>query len=256
LKHARVAAGRALSRGDPGAGKEAEFHEAAGVIARQIDVGQHSSISAAQVGQGGGSFGSLAVVATQLQHSFSIEDSEMLVKSAFPRAGSFFFANLLQLRFNPIRIEITRMNAPLRVRAIRLKEFDRLMDIERASFGADAYNRALFLEYFRASGTVFLAAAQAGRMLGYAVATVRGGRAELASIAVDPADRGRGAASSLLESLVRRLRRRGVVRLSLMVRTENRGAQALYRKYGLRRVRRSPGYYEDGADGWLMLRDF
>lgn len=148
------------------------------------------------------------------------------------------------------------MDAPLRVRAIRLKDLDRVMEIERASFGAGAYERALFLEYYRAGGTAFLAAVCGGRMLGYALAAIGNRRAELVSIAVDPTDRGRGAASALLESLIRRLRRRRIPRMFLMVRTGNRGAQALYLEHGFQRIRRVPRYYEDGADGWLMARQF
>ncbi len=148
------------------------------------------------------------------------------------------------------------MNASLRVRAIRLKDLDRIMEIERASVGAGAYERALFLHYYRGAGTIFLAAEQGGRILGYALAETRGERAELVSIAVDRPERGRGAATLLMESLTRRLRRRRIARISLMVRTANRGAQALYVKHGFRRIRRVSRYYEDGADGWLMLREF
>jgi [ribosomal protein S18]-alanine N-acetyltransferase len=147
------------------------------------------------------------------------------------------------------------MEAPLTVRAIRLKDLDRVMEIERSSFGAGAYERALFLEYYRARTTIFLAVGSGARALGYALAEIQGPRAELVSIAVDPVDRRAGAASVLLGSLLRRLRRRRIARLSLMVRAGNRGAQALYRKHDFRRVRRVPRYYEDGADGWLMTRD-
>jgi [ribosomal protein S18]-alanine N-acetyltransferase len=146
------------------------------------------------------------------------------------------------------------MAAPFRLRALRLCDFDRLLEVERACFGADAYDRALFREYYSARGTVFLAAEGSHRLLGYAPACVRGDRGELVSIAVNPPDRGIGAASALLESVCRRLRRRGAVRLSLMVREDNTAAQALYTRYGFRRARRVRGYYEDSADGLLMLR--
>jgi [ribosomal protein S18]-alanine N-acetyltransferase len=146
------------------------------------------------------------------------------------------------------------MDVPLRILPIRLKDLDRILEIERASFGADAYDRELFLEY-RAGGALFMAAVSGGRILGYALAEVRGRRAELVSIAVDPPFRGRGAASALIESLLGRLRRRRVLRMSLMVKTENGDAQALYLKYGFRRVRRVRRYYEDGADGLLMTRE-
>jgi len=77
----------------------------------------------------------------------------------------------------------------------------------------------------------------------------------LVSIAVDPADRGRGAASALLESTLRRLRRRGVKRFGLIVRLTNHPARAFYEKYGFRRMRIVRGYYEDGEDGLSMTRE-
>jgi ribosomal protein S18 acetylase RimI-like enzyme len=57
-----------------------------------------------------------------------------------------------------------------------------------------------------------------------------------------------------MESALRRLRRRGIVRLSLMVKISNREAEAFYAKYGFRKVRRVRRYYEDHSDGWLMSR--
>jgi ribosomal-protein-alanine N-acetyltransferase len=75
------------------------------------------------------------------------------------------------------------------------------------------------------------------------------------SIAVDPACRGQGAASALMESALRRLRRRGVARLILMVKVTNEPARAFYGKYAFKSVRRVRRYYEDGADGWLMARE-
>jgi ribosomal-protein-alanine N-acetyltransferase len=77
----------------------------------------------------------------------------------------------------------------------------------------------------------------------------------LVSIAVDPAARGEGAASALMESALRRWKRRRIDRLSLMVKTANRQAETCYLKYGFRRVRRVRRYYEDGSDGWLMARN-
>jgi ribosomal protein S18 acetylase RimI-like enzyme len=38
------------------------------------------------------------------------------------------------------------------------------------------------------------------------------------------------------------------------VRTDNRSAIALYERHGYTRVRRLPGFYEDGADGWRYVK--
>jgi [ribosomal protein S18]-alanine N-acetyltransferase len=142
------------------------------------------------------------------------------------------------------------------VRKVRAGDLGRILEIERASFGADAYDRNLFAEFFRTSPELFLVAARGRRVCGYIVACVRGARAELVSVAVDPAARGRGAASALIASTLRRLRRRPVARVALVVKVTNLPAIALYRRFGFEMVRRAPRYYEDGVDGWLMAKRF
>lgn len=137
-------------------------------------------------------------------------------------------------------------------------DLDRILEIEEASFGAEAYDRKLFADYLARCEGLFLLAERRGGVCAYMITCIRGGvlrsKAELVSIAVEPAARQRGAASTLLESTLRRLRRRGVARLHLVVRADNRAAQAFYQKYGFRRVRVVRGYYEDGSDGIAMGR--
>ncbi len=150
------------------------------------------------------------------------------------------------------------MNRPMKVRQLRERDLDRILVIELDSFGKDAYDRNLFAEFHHKCGSLFLVAESEGQIRGYAVAGVRAAgkdtirTAELISIAVDPQCRGRGAASLLLDSILRRLRRRDVARLNLMVRVSNEAARAFYEKYAFRRVRIVRGYYEDGGDGLLL----
>jgi ribosomal-protein-alanine N-acetyltransferase len=145
---------------------------------------------------------------------------------------------------------------------LRASDLDRIQEIERASFGRDAYDRNLFAELFHKCGDTFLVVQRACGVCGYMVTCIGGrnpgkqpDRAELVSIAVDPTERGKGAASALMESTLRRLRRRGVVRLGLMVKVTNRKALAFYLKYGFRKVRIVRGYYEGRGDAWLMAKD-
>jgi ribosomal-protein-alanine N-acetyltransferase len=79
-------------------------------------------------------------------------------------------------------------------------------------------------------------------------------RAELVSIAVDPKLRGKGVASALMDSTLRRLRRRGVRRLHLMVKVTNKTAIRFYERYGFQNGRIVRRYYEDGADGRRMSK--
>ena len=155
------------------------------------------------------------------------------------------------------------------VRQFRLRDLDRVMEMERAAFGADAYDRNLFAEFFDKCGKLFLVAERRGRVCGYIVTCVRapqpakGGearvpvreRAELVSVTVDPAQRRHGVGSALLKSTLGRLRRLGVHRLGLMVRLTNTSARSFYEGFGFRRLRTVPQYYEDGEDGLLMSKD-
>ena len=148
------------------------------------------------------------------------------------------------------------------IRGAVLADLERIGYIEAASFGAEAYDRKLFAHYLRRCGPLFLVVTRRKRVVGYMITCLRGGPgrlpgkhvAELVSVAVDPSMRQAGAASALLESTLRRLQRRGAIRLRLVVRVINKPAQAFYEKYGFRRVRVLPGYYEDGGDGIAMSR--
>ena len=143
---------------------------------------------------------------------------------------------------------------PHTVRRLRSADLNRIMEIERASFGDEAYDRDLFAEFFRQCGELFLVAEHDRIIRGYMIACIRGKQAELVSVAVDPAARGRGAASALMESTLRRLRRRGTARIGLVVKATNDTARAFYERYGFQKTRKAPRYYEAGADGWRMAK--
>jgi len=148
------------------------------------------------------------------------------------------------------------MQREISVRRFRTRDLPRIEQIERASFAQDAYDRKLFAEFHHTCGDLFLVAERCGRICGYGITCIRAatGRAELVSIAVEPAARRKGAAAALLASTLRRLRLRHVERLGLMVKVTNRGARKFYEKHGFVKLRRVPGYYEDGKDGILMTR--
>jgi [ribosomal protein S18]-alanine N-acetyltransferase len=145
------------------------------------------------------------------------------------------------------------------VRPFKPADMDRVLEIEHASFGRDSYDRKLFAKYHRQCGRLFLLAHGDRTIDGYSIVCVskrRGGLiASLESIAVAPRARGRGAASSLLKSTVRRLKLQGVGRITLMVRSSNGVALQFYERRGFTTVRRAPGYYEDGEEGLLMRKD-
>jgi len=145
------------------------------------------------------------------------------------------------------------------IRPFRESDLDSILQIEHASFSVDAYDRNLFAEFYYKCGDLFLVAEGGSRIWGYMITCTRsrGGsqRAQLVSVAVDPGARRRGVASALMDGTLRRLRRKGVRRFTLMVKTTNREALEFYRRRGFLQLRIWRKYYEDGEDAWLMVRD-
>jgi ribosomal-protein-alanine N-acetyltransferase len=140
------------------------------------------------------------------------------------------------------------------VRPVKTADLDAILTIEAASFGKEAYDRNLFAEYARLCGGMFLVANKGSKVIAYSITCIRGNRAELVSIAVAPDHRGSGAGSALLDSTLRRLRHRPVARLALTVKANNDPALAFYKKYGFRKLRRIPDYYEDATDGIYCVK--
>lgn len=145
------------------------------------------------------------------------------------------------------------------IRLFRRSDLDRILEIEHASFGKYAWDRNLFADFYHKCGELFLVAVRGRNICGYSLTCVSGrteyGPAELVSIAVDPKYRRKGVASVLMDSTLRRLQRRGIVRFHLMVKVTNRTAIGFYERYGFRRGRLVRGYYEDGADGRRMEKE-
>ena len=91
--------------------------------------------------------------------------------------------------------------------------------------------------------------ATTGRALhGFILSRLAGGEAEILSVAVASARRGRGLARALLNLHLRRLAGLGAGAVFLEVDEDNEPARRLYRRAGFREVGRRPGYYQQGRD--------
>ena len=91
--------------------------------------------------------------------------------------------------------------------------------------------------------------AMLGRSLhGFILSRLAGGEAEILSVAVASARRGRGLARALLNLHLRRLAGLGANAVFLEVDEDNEPARRLYRRAGFREVGRRAGYYQQGRD--------
>ena len=180
----------------------------------------------------------------------------MLVKMA-TRFPALFYSHADWRASKCAKIKDNRMQTEISIRLFRLSDMGRVLQIEHACFRRDAYDRKLFADFFHKCGDLFLVAVRRGRVCGYMLACTSGNppdRAEIVSIAVDRAERGKGVATALMASTIRRIRRRGVVRFWLTVKVTNRVAIRFYEGYGFDKERIVRAYYEDGKDGWRMAK--
>ena len=91
--------------------------------------------------------------------------------------------------------------------------------------------------------------ATSGRALqGFILSRLAAGEAEILSVAVASARRGRGLARALLNLHLRRLAGLGASAVFLEVDEDNEPARRLYQRAGFREVGRRTGYYQQGRD--------
>ena len=148
------------------------------------------------------------------------------------------------------------MSAIARVRKFVLRDMDRIIAIEQASFGKDAWDRDLFRDYYRNWPDLFLVATVGRRIAGYIITCAGLRNAELASIAVDPRQRRHGVGKAMLDHTRAQLQSQRVKTWWLMVEVDNQAAIDFYRKYGFKRTKLVKRYYGAGRDAWRMRCSF
>jgi ribosomal-protein-alanine N-acetyltransferase len=87
------------------------------------------------------------------------------------------------------------------------------------------------------------------RLVGFALVRSVAGEAEILTIAIAPADRGRGLGRLLMEEAMRRLYREGASACFLEVNEANAAAVRLYRSLGFEVVGERKGYYQASQTG-------
>jgi [ribosomal protein S18]-alanine N-acetyltransferase len=123
---------------------------------------------------------------------------------------------------------------------------------------ADAFSRSWSADDFAAliaDHTVFALALRRQswlrrrRMIGFALLRAVAGEAEILTVAVAPAVRGRGLGRLLVEEALRRLYREGIAACFLEVDQANEPAMRLYRSLGFEVIGERKGYYQASGPG-------
>lgn len=101
---------------------------------------------------------------------------------------------------------------------------------------------------------LWMVALDGEQVVGYVGSQTVCGETDMMNIAVHPDYRRRGIAESLIDVLVRELKNRGSVCLTLEVRASNDPAIGLYEKLGFREVGLRKNYYRNPREDARILR--
>ena len=146
------------------------------------------------------------------------------------------FVSRLLARTEPIISEAGPQDAAA-IAALHVASFQR-------GWGEDEVHRLLIEHNIIAHRTL-----AGGTLIGFILSRLAAAEAEILSVAIAPAKRGRGLARPLLDLHLRRLAGLGARAVFLEVGENNGPACALYRKAGFHEVGRRKGYYPAGSEG-------
>jgi ribosomal-protein-alanine N-acetyltransferase len=124
---------------------------------------------------------------------------------------------------------------------MRESDLDEVMAIERAIYG-HPWTRGNFVDSINA-GYECRCLRMAGELIGYFVLMVAAQEAHLLNLSIAAPRQRRGHGSDLLREAADLARRLGARNVFLEVRPSNRGAQALYTRFGFRKIGTRRGYY-------------
>lgn len=142
----------------------------------------------------------------------------------------------------------------MNVRAATPADLDALLALEARCFDTDRLSRRNFQWMLRRANAVLLVAEAGGTLAGYILVLFHQGTAlgRIYSVAVDPAQRGRGIAEQLLAAAEAAAREHDCAYMRLEVRPDNAAAIRLYEKHGYRRFGVYRQFYEDDTDALRM----
>lgn len=137
------------------------------------------------------------------------------------------------------------------LRPLRADDLERVLELEVELFGGGAWSRHAYLAELAHPGRYYVAADRGGVVVGYAGIAL-GEDAEVMTVGVAGAHRGRGIGAELLDDLLTRARLARARHVFLEVRVGNVAAQRLYERAGFAPIGTRPRYY--GDEDALVMR--
>ncbi len=136
------------------------------------------------------------------------------------------------------------------MRSLVYSDLPSVLSIERRAFGTP-WSLAMFvLELSKPSG-ICLAASNERGLVGFLICSRYADVWHVMNVAVDPDRRREGIATQLLERLFEETGRDA--RYTLEVRTSNRGAIAMYQRFGFKAAGHRRRYYHDNGEDAVIM---
>jgi len=142
---------------------------------------------------------------------------------------------------------------PYGLAPMTLDDLDEVLAIEKASFHTPWSRGAFRYELTQNRVARSLVARAGSELLGYLCLWEIGHEIHITNLAVHPSHRRRGAARTLLGSVIEDARRKNVELVFLEVRPTNVEALTLYESLGFRVIGRRKGYYFDTGEDALVM---
>ncbi len=171
-----------------------------------------------------------------------------LGRAKFEKEGGEHVSTLEPIYIKPSYAERRRMP---RIERMRIEHLDQVTKVEVESFRYP-WSRGAFEWEIKSEIALPIVARIDEEVIGYLVIWVAYDEMHLGNIAVAKKWRRKGMGKELMKWLFQEAKRRGIVRLTLEVRTSNLAAVSLYRKFGFRKVAVKKCYYPEGTDAFLM----
>lgn len=137
---------------------------------------------------------------------------------------------------------------PITFRRIRREDIPRVLEIERACFGQDAWAPNMLRFVLMQPRVVEQLVQQAGRIVGFMIYVPHRSHLRILNLAVCPACRRQGVAAAMIDRLKGKLSLYRLPRIVAEVRETNLPAQLLFRSQGFRVVRVLRDQYDDCDD--------
>lgn len=157
------------------------------------------------------------------------------------------------------------MQQTFTLRKFTPSDLERVVYINRTCL-PENYSNYFFLDLYERFPETFIVAEENGEVVGYIMCRIETGlpnfglggfikKGHIVSIAVLPGYRRKGIGQALICKAIEGMRRYNAKQCFLEVRVSNIPAISLYKKMGFEISRVIRGYYADGEDAYLMVRD-